>query len=134
MIEKVKAAVCIVYGITDEQLHSKSREREIINARRMFYYIARKNFNITYKAIGEIFKQDHATVIHHERLLKSFLTFDPLEIDNYNKVVKIVFGEVTFDDIQDELDNSLREQILIENKISDLRKEIKMRFNYKLLI
>jgi len=133
--EILKAAVCKYYQITDKQLHSKNRCSEVVGARRMFYYIARRHFDKTYKAIGRRFNQDHATVMHHERKLAGFLTFDKEEMRRYIKVRDMVFDEVTFLDAKDEMDSLLRERILIDDRLSEIKEELKAisnqnNFNY----
>ena len=69
----LSAAVCKHYDITEQELHSTSRQMDIVGARRMFYFFARKHFKKTYKSIANYFRANHATVIHHEKRWKLFL-------------------------------------------------------------
>lgn len=122
--EILKKAVCKYYNVTEKELHSDTRRAEVVGARRMFYYMARKHFDQTYKSIGKKFNQDHATVIFHEKKLADFLTFDKNEIRRYIKVRDMVFDEVTFINIKDEMDTLLRDKLLIDDRLSEIKNEL----------
>jgi hypothetical protein len=120
----LKNAVCKYYNVSEEELCSNNRRAEIVGARRMFYYFCRKHFNLTYKSIADRFSQDHATVIFHEKKLEDFLTFDKDEMRKYIKVRDMVFDEVTFLDIKDEMDSLLRDKIIIDERLSQIKNEL----------
>lgn len=60
-------------GINERLLKSKTRKREIVEARYIFFKIIRDNTRKSLAVIGEKFRKDHATVLHglktHENLM-----------------------------------------------------------------
>ena len=65
-IEKVQASVCDYFNITRDTLLSKSRKRQIVQARQIAMYLSRTLIpNCSLATIGsEIGGKDHATVLH----------------------------------------------------------------------
>lgn len=59
------------FGITLEDLKSKSRKKEVVNARQMAMFLAKEHTQHSLKAIGYHFGgRDHATVIHAIRTVQ----------------------------------------------------------------
>tara|TARA_R100001443_G_C3282969_1_gene160864 strand:- start:251 stop:670 length:420 start_codon:yes stop_codon:yes gene_type:complete len=54
--------VCKFYGIDLEQLVGKKRDRYIVQARRDFCHLTKKN---TKESVGRFLKRDHTMVIHY---------------------------------------------------------------------
>ena len=108
------------------ELHSKSRKMEIVGARRMFFFFARKHFNKTYTSIANMFGANHATVMHHEKKMIGYLEFDKLEMLRYIKIRDMVFEEKTFINIRDEYDCLNREKIIIEDRMKEIQDEINL--------
>ena len=65
-MEKVQNSVCEYFNISREELVSKSRKRQIVQARQIAMYLCRNMIsNCSLAAIGaEIGGKDHATVLH----------------------------------------------------------------------
>ena len=65
-IDKVERSVCEYFNITREALLSKSRKRQIVQARQIAMYLCRNLIsNCSLATIGaEIGGKDHATVLH----------------------------------------------------------------------
>ena len=65
-LDKVLKTVCDYFDLTRDMLLSKSRKRQIVQARQIAMYLARTYItNISLSAIGsEIGGKDHATVLH----------------------------------------------------------------------
>ena len=65
-MEKVQQTVCDYFNISREDLVSKSRKRQIVQARQIAMYLCRNLIsNCSLAAIGsEIGGKDHATVLH----------------------------------------------------------------------
>ena len=58
-------AICEYFNITREMMISKSRKRQIVQARQIAMYISRNLINCSLSTIGaEIGGKDHATVLH----------------------------------------------------------------------
>jgi len=57
-----------VYGVSPEDIHEKSRKRNIVDARGMFItFLFLADGNLTWQRIAQQFDQDHATAIHCTR-------------------------------------------------------------------
>ena len=64
-IDKVQKVVCDYFNITRDQLLSKTRKRQIVQARQIAMYMSRSLINCSLSTIGaEIGGKDHATVLH----------------------------------------------------------------------
>ena len=64
-VEKVKNVVCEYFNISQETLLSKSRKRQIVQARQIAMYMTRQHINCSLSTIGaELGGKDHATVLH----------------------------------------------------------------------
>ena len=64
-IDKVQKFVCDYFNITRDDLHSKTRKRQIVQARQIAMYMSRNLLNCSLASIGaEIGGKDHATVLH----------------------------------------------------------------------
>ena len=64
-IDKVQKVVCDYFNITRDDLHSKTRKRQIVQARQIAMYMSRNLLNCSLASIGaEIGGKDHATVLH----------------------------------------------------------------------
>lgn len=84
-IERIKSVVSDYYGLTKQQLISKSRTSNIANARHIAIYLSRKHLNIPFVKIGEAYgKRDHSTI------MSSFEKIDKLLKDNslYQNAIK----------------------------------------------
>lgn len=55
--------VCKSYSLSEEELKSKSRKRQIVLARNTAFYLARKHTELSLKAIGEKLGRKHSTVL-----------------------------------------------------------------------
>ena len=64
-IDKVQKVVCDYFNITRDDLLSKTRKRQIVQARQIAMYMSRSLINCSLSTIGaEIGGKDHATVLH----------------------------------------------------------------------
>ena len=76
-IDKVQKAVCEYFNITRDALISKSRKRQIVQARQIAMYMSRNLINCSLATIGaEIGGKDHATVLHACTTVADLMTFD----------------------------------------------------------
>ena len=60
----VTQKVCDYYNIDSEKLFTKSRKREISDARQMVMYLAKRHVKMPVTAIGTRLSRSHATVLH----------------------------------------------------------------------
>ncbi len=76
-IDKVQKVVCDYFNITRDALLSKTRKRQIVQARQIAMYMARNLINCSLSTIGaEIGGKDHATVLHACTTVNDLMTTD----------------------------------------------------------
>ena len=83
---KIKRIVSDYYGLTRQQLVSKSRTKNISNARHISMYLCRKYLDLPFSKIGDEFgNRDHSTVMSScekiEKLLKTDFTLSSAILD-----------------------------------------------------
>ena len=64
LIEKILSVVSREFGVSVDAMKSKKKNDNIAKARHRAIYILRQLTELTYKAIGDIFNRDHATVMN----------------------------------------------------------------------
>lgn len=71
-VKKIKKCVCDFYGLTKQQIESKSRTANIANARHIAIYLCRKHLEMPFAKIGAEFgNRDHSTVMSsYDKMLK----------------------------------------------------------------
>ena len=76
-INYIKRKVCDYFNISNSELCSKERTREIAFSRQIAMYLARELTNVSLPKIGENFgKRDHSTVMHACDKIKGMLQTD----------------------------------------------------------
>jgi hypothetical protein len=84
-LDKILTELVLKTGITEYEVRSKSREREITEVRQMYFKRAREITNITLYKIGKFIGRDHATVFYGIKQVNTI----PELIKKYNRY----FGE-----------------------------------------
>lgn len=76
-IDKVQKVVCDYFNISRDELVSKTRKRQIVQARQIAMYMSRNLINCSLSTIGaEIGGKDHATVLHACTTVNDLMTTD----------------------------------------------------------
>ena len=76
-MEKVQKAVCQYFNISVDSLLSKSRKRQIVQARQIAMYMSRKLLKCSLSTIGsELGGKDHSTVLHACSTVQDFMSID----------------------------------------------------------
>ncbi len=76
-IDFIQKIVCDYFGIPVDQIHSKTRKREIVQARQIAMYFAKKMTKSSLAYIGlHCGNKDHATVLHACRTVKNLIDTD----------------------------------------------------------
>ena len=76
-IDLIQDTVCKYFNIDCKQIHSKSRKREIVHARQISMYLAKKYTDLSLSRIGDMIgKRDHATVLHACKNISGLLDID----------------------------------------------------------
>jgi chromosomal replication initiator protein len=73
-VDQILSKVCEYYGLQSEMLQTKSRKREIVQARQAAMYFSKNLTNSSLSAIGAIIgKRDHSTVLHACKTVKNMI-------------------------------------------------------------
>jgi len=90
-IDKVQQIVCEYFNITKETLLSKSRKRQIVQARQIAMYLSRNLINCSLSTIGsEIGGKDHATVLHACTTVSDLIETDRVFKQYVNDIEKML--------------------------------------------
>lgn len=92
-IEYIQKLVCDYFGISIDMVKSKTRKREIVQARQISMYFAKDLTKSSLKTIGMHFGgRDHSTVIHACQTVNDLIETDKkfkLDVDELSKRIKI---------------------------------------------
>ena len=126
-IKQTITTTCFVTYVSLDEIMSKSRERHIVDARRMVFCICRDLFKLPFLHIGKYFKLDHATIIHHYKKHSSLLKYDKIYENHYNTILELVkadFGIIEVEELIKEIQHikkiRIENQIKIKNQIERL--------------
>ena len=76
-VEKIQDVVSNYFKIDLKDIHSKSRKREIVQARQVTMFLSKKYTDYSFSHIGNLVgKRDHATVLHACRAIQDSLDID----------------------------------------------------------
>ncbi|MDR0349544.1 MAG: chromosomal replication initiator protein DnaA [Tannerella sp.] len=90
-IEKIQEIVCSYFNMDMDLLQTRSRKREIVQARQITMYLAKKYTPASFSHIGKIVGgKDHATVLHACKTVK-----DQIEINkNFRTTVELIEASI----------------------------------------
>lgn len=76
-IDYIQKVVCDHYGLPIDQIHAKTRKREIVQARQVAMYFAKKHTKSSLATIGQqCGNKDHATVLHACKTISNLIDTD----------------------------------------------------------
>ena len=76
-VDDIEKVVCDYFNLDVKEIHTKSRKREIAQARQVAMYLARKFTKKSLAAIGaQIGNRDHATVLHACKTVENLMETD----------------------------------------------------------
>jgi hypothetical protein len=96
MLEVIRKAV---ETVTNCDVVERTRQREYVQARSIFYRFARDNKQ-TLQAIGKFLERDHATVMHSLKKFEQDVEYDSAFRANYN-AVKDILGNLDVKECED---------------------------------
>ena len=86
-IDDIMERVCQHYGVTQQQVVSKSRKREFVQVRQVAMYLAQKHTKMPASRIGLLIgSRDHSTVIHSCATIEKRLKVDKSFADELNSI------------------------------------------------
>ena len=78
-VETIITEVANTYNVSESDILSNRKTAELVLARQVAMYIARKTTDLSYKAIGECFGKDHTTVLYNVNKIEEFLRDKPYQ-------------------------------------------------------
>lgn len=76
-IDDIISTVCRHFGLDTSAIHTKSRKREVVQARQIAMYLAKQNTELSTSKIGTLIgNKDHATVLHACKTVKELKEVD----------------------------------------------------------
>lgn len=92
-VEYIQKIICDYFKISTEVINMKTRKREIVQARQLSMYFAKKYTKLPLSTIGEYCgHKDHATVLHAHRTISNLYETDKkmqMYVDDLDKKMKI---------------------------------------------
>lgn len=127
--EKIQSEVCSRYGLEWGVILSRSRVREVVDARRLYSGILRNVFRLTFQEIGDILNKNHATILHNINQHDTFVRILKSYKKNYEEIERALMLDDNY---------YIHEVKEVERKMEDLAKRldelIERKNNYKLKI
>ena len=86
-IEKIQEKVCRFFNLEESLVQTPSRKREIVQARQITMFLAKKYTSASFSRIGKVVGgKDHATVLHACKTVK-----DQMDINkNFRSTVEAI--------------------------------------------
>ncbi len=105
-LERIMKVVCDEFEIDIDLITSKKRQRDIVDARHIFCYLASKAYGrFTLKQIGAVVNRDHASVLHAKRKVKDLMQYDREMSGVIAKIIRKL-GKFTAHDVYNKQVNS----------------------------
>ena len=119
-IDKIVDTACYVGNISLKDFKSRSRERHIVDIKRMTYSIVRETLNIPFTKMAKHFRVNHATIIHHCKLNRELLETDSYYYKKYTTIYELVKSDLNLVDVKQltNLIQRLNTNKLIKSKLN----------------
>lgn len=78
MIKKIEAIICAGENLSPETIHAISQKKEVVQARQIISYFAKKETSLTLDKIGQYFGKDHATALHSVKTVNNYIDTDSI--------------------------------------------------------
>ncbi|MCD7971912.1 MAG: chromosomal replication initiator protein DnaA [Candidatus Azobacteroides sp.] len=93
-IERIQETVCDYFTLDQKLIATKSRKREIVQARQITMYLSKKYTDFSFARIGELVgKKDHATVLHACKTVKDLIEIDHSFRSNVENIENVLHGK-----------------------------------------
>lgn len=100
--------VCEITHLSRAELHSRNRDRHLVDARRLAYALIRELFGTPYLIMGKYFGKNHASVIHALKTHKNLLDYDDIYRGRYVRTFRLMYekyNEEVIDFLKDKLND-----------------------------
>ena len=86
-IDDIVEKVCKHYGVNQQNVFSKSRKRDFVQARQIAMYLAQKHTKMPASRIGQLIGgRDHSTVIHSCNTIEKRLKIDKMFVAELSSI------------------------------------------------
>ena len=91
-LDDVKDLICAKHNISKEQLVQVTRDRDIVNARKIFAYAAKKYIkDISFSKVGKYMGKDHSTMIYYINDINDMISIkDPYFTEKIREIEDIL--------------------------------------------
>lgn len=129
-VEKLKKIVNEIFSV---DIESKSRKRDLVDARKIYAKILREQ-GYGYEKIAKTINKDHATIIHYLKYIDHILSYDKDLMDKY-MACELSFGRIKKYELNDMLNDFIKHIEFFERQngkspiVSQIRNTILPLFN-----
>lgn len=82
-------SVCSWYGVTAEELKSKSREQRVAVPRHHFCWVVYRNrIDVSYPMIGRYLNRDHTTIVHSVAAFDNMKSGMKIHVDGVDEFIR----------------------------------------------
>lgn len=93
-VERIQETVCDYFSLDQKLISTKSRKREIVQARQITMYLSKKYTDFSFARIGELVgKKDHATVLHACKTVKDLIEIDHSFRSSVENIENVLHGK-----------------------------------------
>lgn len=123
-IQSIIKATCFINNITPQQFDTKSRERYLIDARRMAYSAIKDICNFGFTRIAKEFNMHHASMIHHYKQHSNLLLMDRFYCEKYEALIEVAKSEIGIIDVKDILEEVRRRKLEFSKAKMKIKKHL----------
>lgn len=97
---ELKRIVYLVNEAFNVDIMIKSRKRDVVMARAVYYWVAKNTTSHSLTTIGEFVNKDHATVIYSLNSIEDWILYDKFYKRKVNLIKKNVFNRLTLKEFE----------------------------------
>ncbi len=127
-LDRIVETACYIGNISTKDFQSRSRERHIVDIKRMTYSIARDVLRMPYLHIARYFKVNHATVMHHYKLNMQLVDTDTYYFKKYNTILQMVKSDLNVVEVEELMEVIQRLQANKESQL-ELKEKLTKFYN-----
>lgn len=122
ILDTITGVVARAHGLNKNELFTKYRGSNLVEARRHIMYIAKEEYGITCKKIGDWLNLDHSSVVHHCKKHQDLYDVDKNYRDKFDKSHHLMTALMTRPSDVKNIYDVITEQ---DDKIMSLELELK---------
>lgn len=126
--EIIKKVICEVLGVAQKEMFGRTRFKEYVQARHLYYYLSSKMTKVSLREISNLsngLNPNHATVIHGIRSIKDSIDVDKPFAKKVNEIISLINMVYNADKELSKLKSVLYDAVKSELSLSELKELIK---------